>query len=97
MAKNAPAVAAFVWEGMNKQGKRAKGEISGSTLALVKADDTVVSKIKSNISERAAATIDEEMSLMSAPKQEDILGGRGEIVKALREMNDNDELNFVEE
>ncbi|MCP4455402.1 MAG: hypothetical protein GY809_28415 [Planctomycetes bacterium] len=66
-------------------------------LALVKADDTVVSKIKSNISERAAATIDEEMSLMSTPKQEDILGGRGEIVKALREMNENDELNFVEE
>ncbi len=38
MAKNATAVASFVWEGMNKQGKRAKGEISGSTLALVKAD-----------------------------------------------------------
>lgn len=37
MAKEATA-ALFVWEGMNKQGKRAKGEIAGSTLALVKAD-----------------------------------------------------------
>jgi type IV pilus assembly protein PilC len=37
MAKQATA-ALFVWEGMNKQGKRAKGEIAGSTLALVKAD-----------------------------------------------------------
>ena len=28
----------FVWEGMNKQGKRTKGETAGSTIALVKAD-----------------------------------------------------------
>ena len=38
MAKTAAAASLFLWEGMNKQGKRAKGEISGSTLALVKAD-----------------------------------------------------------
>lgn len=38
MAKAASAVSLFAWEGMNKQGKRAKGEISGSTMALVKAD-----------------------------------------------------------
>lgn len=39
MAKAKQAtVDTFVWEGMNKQGKRAKGEISGSTMALVKAD-----------------------------------------------------------
>jgi type IV pilus assembly protein PilC len=37
MAKEATA-GLFVWEGMNKQGKRAKGEISGTTMALVKAD-----------------------------------------------------------
>ncbi len=66
-------------------------------LALVKADDTVVTKIKSSISERAAATIDEEMSLMSTPKKADIAAGREEIVAALREMNESDELNFVEE
>jgi type IV pilus assembly protein PilC len=37
MAKQATAEL-FVWEGMNKQGKRAKGELVGSTIALVKAD-----------------------------------------------------------
>ncbi len=38
MAKQATAAALFTWEGMNKKGSRVKGEISGSTLALVKAD-----------------------------------------------------------
>ena len=38
MAKAAASVSLFIWEGMNKQGNRAKGEISGSTLALAKAD-----------------------------------------------------------
>jgi type IV pilus assembly protein PilC len=37
MAKQAAATL-YLWEGMNKQGKRAKGEIAGSTIALVKAD-----------------------------------------------------------
>ncbi|MBL1276043.1 MAG: type II secretion system F family protein [Ectothiorhodospiraceae bacterium] len=37
MAKKA-TVDTYVWEGMNKQGKRSKGEIAGSTIALVKAD-----------------------------------------------------------
>jgi flagellar motor switch protein FliG len=66
-------------------------------LALVKAEEGLVSKIKGNLSERAVTTIEEEMSLMSAPKQNDILEGRELIVSALREMNDNDELNFIEE
>jgi flagellar motor switch protein FliG len=75
-----------------------RGVDSGKiALALVKADDTVGAKIKGNISERAAATIEEEMSLMSAPKQDEIQQGRDVIVTALREMNENDELNFVEE
>ena len=75
-----------------------RGVDSGKiALALVKADDNVAAKIKSNISERAAATIEEEMSLMSAPKQDEIQEGRDVIVKALREMNEKDELNFVEE
>ena len=37
MAKQATADL-YIWEGMNKQGKRAKGELMGSTTALVKAD-----------------------------------------------------------
>jgi flagellar motor switch protein FliG len=66
-------------------------------LALNKADEDIKQKIKSNISERAAATLDEEASLMSAPKKQDIADAREEIVKALREMNEKGELSFIEE
>jgi len=38
MAKQAQAATIYQWEGTNKQGKRAKGEIAGSSLALAKAD-----------------------------------------------------------
>jgi len=66
-------------------------------LALIKADEAITGKIKSNISERAAAAIDEETSLMSAPKKTDTEQAREEIVKTLREMNEKGELNFIEE
>ena len=66
-------------------------------LALYKADEVIVEKIRSNISERAAATVDEETSLMAAPKKEDIEGAREEIVQILREMNQKGELTFEEE
>ena len=66
-------------------------------LALVKADEAITEKIKSNISERAAEAIDEETSLMSAPKKDDIAQAREDIVEALRKMNEKGELNFIEE
>ena len=66
-------------------------------LALSKTDEEIAEKIKSNISERAAATVDEEASLMSSPKREEVEEARGEIVQILREMNENGELAFVEE
>jgi flagellar motor switch protein FliG len=66
-------------------------------LALYKADETITSKIRSNISERAAATVDEETSLMSTPKKKDIEDAREEIVRILREMNEKGNLSFVEE
>ena len=66
-------------------------------LALTKADETINQKIRTNISERAAAAVDEETSLMSSPKKEDIKQAREEIVKILREMNEKGELAFVEE
>ena len=66
-------------------------------LALHKADDAINQKIRSNISERAAALVDEETSLMSAPKKEDITQAREKIVNALRQMNSKGELTFVEE
>jgi flagellar motor switch protein FliG len=66
-------------------------------LALHKADDKIVNKIKSNISERAAAALDEEVSLMSAPKKEDIESAREEITEILREKNEKGEIAFIEE
>jgi flagellar motor switch protein FliG len=66
-------------------------------LALHKADDTIIQKIKSNISERAAAMVDEEASLMAAPKKDDIEQARERIVSTLREMNNKGELMFIEE
>jgi flagellar motor switch protein FliG len=66
-------------------------------LALHQADDAVIQKIKSNISERAGAMVDEEASLMSAPKKQDIKAARERIVGSLREMNSKGELTFIEE
>jgi len=66
-------------------------------LALQKADDAIVEKIKSNISERAAAALDEEASLMSAPSKKDVEEAREEIVQVLREMNEKGELTFIED
>ncbi len=66
-------------------------------LALYKADEVITGKIRSNISERAAVTVDEETSLMSTPKKEGIEESREEIVRALRVMNAKGELMFVEE
>ncbi len=65
-------------------------------LALVKADDGVVQKIKSNISERAAAALDEEVSLVSVAEEKDVEEAREAIVQVLREMNEKGELAFIE-
>lgn len=66
-------------------------------LALFKADQLIVEKIKSNISERASATLDEEASLMSAPKEAEIKEARGQVIAALRELDAKGELTFTEE
>jgi len=66
-------------------------------LAMIGADEAIVKKIKFNISERAAATIEEETSLMSAPKKADIEQARQNIAAVLRELNQKGELNFNEE
>ncbi len=66
-------------------------------LALRDAPDNITQKIRANISERAAALVDEEASLMSAPKKEEIKEAREKIVGTLREMNSKGELSFVEE
>ncbi len=79
-----------------QQGLRGIDERQLAT-ALHEADEEVVRKIKSNISERAAAMVDEEASLMSAPKKEDIRQAQDKIVESLRELNNKGELSFEEE
>jgi len=63
-------------------------------LAIVDADEAVVRKIRANISERAAAMLDEEISLQSSPKAEEIETAREEILRLLREVNARGELTF---
>ena len=66
-------------------------------LALFKADEAIVEKIKANISERAKATLDEEASLMSSPKEAEIKEARGQVIASLRELDAKGELTFIEE
>ncbi len=66
-------------------------------LAMYKGEEKIVKKIMSNISERANAALEEETSLMSSPKKEDILNAREDIVNMLREKNVSGELAFIEE
>lgn len=65
-------------------------------LALFKTDDVIVAKIKSGISERAVAALDEETSFLKAPKQEDIVQARDKIITALRQLDEKGELSFIE-
>jgi flagellar motor switch protein FliG len=66
-------------------------------LALHEAPESISRKVKSNISERAAAMVEEEKSLMSAPKKEDVAQAREKIVAALRELDQKGELSFEED
>ena len=66
-------------------------------LALHETSKDITDKVKSNISERAAARIEEETSLMSSPKKEDIRQAREKIINVLRELNKTGELTFQEE
>lgn len=66
-------------------------------LALINADPVVTGKIKANMSERAAETLEEETSLMASPSKADIQAARDEVVGVLRKMNDRGDLNFNEE
>jgi len=93
----------IIWEDVPQVGDRSLQEALRGiderqlALALHEADDEVEAKIKSNISERAAAMVDEETSLMSAPKKEDIRQAREKIVEGLRDLNSKGELTFVDE
>jgi len=66
-------------------------------LAMHEVEPAIAAKINSNISERARAMVDEETSLMSSPKQEDVEKARQEVLKAMRELNATGQLEFEEQ
>jgi len=70
-------------------------EPSKLAVALYNAGEEIVQKIRSNISERAAAMLDEEASLMQEPLEKEILGAREEIVRPLREANEAGTLRLI--
>jgi flagellar motor switch protein FliG len=92
-----------IWEDVPQVGDRSLQEALRGiderqlALALYEASDEMQAKVKSNISERASAMVDEESSLMSMPKKEDIRQAREKVVKGLLELNRKGELMFVEE
>jgi len=57
-------------------------------VALYGAEEELIQKIRANISERLAVMLDEESSLMQEPLQKEILDAREEIVRPLREANE---------
>lgn len=72
-------------------------DIKKLALALLRADNHLIQKIKSNISETMAAVLNEQMLLMSAYGQDDIEQAKEDVVDILREMNEKSELTFMEE
>jgi flagellar motor switch protein FliG len=93
----------IIWEDISLVGDRSLQQALRGiderqlALALHEAPEQITRKIKSNISERAAAMVEEEKSLMSAPKKEDVAQAREKIVGALRELNQKGELSFEED
>jgi len=61
---------------------------------FTKADEAIVRKVRSNISERAAAMVDEETSFMKDVPKEDIARARDAMVATLRELNSKGQIAF---
>ena len=64
-------------------------------LALYGADEEIVQKIRSNISDRAVSMLDEEISLMQEPLEKEVLNAREEVVRPLREANEEGTLRVT--
>jgi len=92
----------FTWEDIPSIADRSlqeslRGIESGKlAVALYGAEERIIKKIKSNISERAAAMLDEEISLMQEPLEKEILDARELVIKPLREANEAGTLRFAQ-
>jgi len=93
----------ILWEDLPLIGDRSMQEglrgLDERTLAmaLYEAEEGIVRKIKSNISERAAVVIDEEASLMQKPKKKEVEEAQEKVLRRLRELQVNGDLTFEEE
>lgn len=89
------------WEDMACIGEKSLQEmvrtVDARTLAvaLFGADPEIVERLRENMSARASAMLDEEASLLSSPKEDEVDAGRERILDALREMNGRGELELV--
>lgn len=89
------------WEDIRSIADRSMQEfirsVESNTLALALhgAEEALAQKIRSNLSERAAASLDEEISLMAEPSEQEVLDAREEVVRPFREANEKGELRFT--
>jgi flagellar motor switch protein FliG len=66
-------------------------------IAMHGADEEIVQKICSNLSERAVAALEEEKMLMQEPLEEEITEAREKIISPLRKANEEGKLRRVQE
>ncbi len=91
-----------IWEDIPAVADRTMQEILRTidsrklALALVDAPEDVKKKIRTNMSERASLMLDEEASLLSSPKPDDIRAAREAVLETLRSLNAKGELAFEE-
>jgi flagellar motor switch protein FliG len=92
----------LIWEDLPRVADRSLQEAlrtqEPQTLAMALYDSPprITKKIRSNVSERVSAMVDEELSLLSSPKTEKVLDARETILEVLREMNAKGELTLEE-
>ncbi|MEK7994154.1 MAG: FliG C-terminal domain-containing protein [Planctomycetota bacterium] len=90
----------LTWEDIVSVASRSLQEVLRSVdshklaLALHGAEEGIIAKVRSNISERAAGNLDEEISLMREPTQEDVFEAREEVLAPLREANEKGTLRL---
>ncbi|MHC4211808.1 MAG: FliG C-terminal domain-containing protein [Planctomycetota bacterium] len=65
-------------------------------MALYGADEQIAKKIRANISERAAAMLDEETALLQEPLPKEIAEAQDEVCKPLRDANEEGKLRFMQ-
>jgi len=88
----------ITWEDIDTIADRSLQEslrnVESGTLAIAiyGADEDIIQKIRSNISERAMSILDEEISMMQDPLEREILDAREQVVKPLRDANEEGKL-----